>query len=162
MAITAVSASTVARFLCRRCDVTGAVIVVASHSVLRQIAKPIGHVVTREIPGNDIDEFPIRIHQVVEAAVIDEVIAPALRMRGDVNAIFLDDGDDLVRGAGQRDDARIERFEVFGKRLPVIALGSTVMKIGCTTAVSAPSRSSATPILLSAVGHASGQEVYPK
>ena len=83
MAITAVSASTVARFLCRRCDVTGAVIVVASHSVLRQIAKPIGHVVTREIPGNDIDEFPVRIDQVVEAAVIDSIIAPALRMRGE-------------------------------------------------------------------------------
>jgi hypothetical protein len=130
------------------------------NGVLHQIAETTGQFVAREIPPQNVDELSVRIDEVKEAAVIDSIIVAALRMRRDIDMVFPNDGGDLILGAGERNDMRIERLQVLGER--VSRFGSTVMKIGCTAAASGPSRSRATPISLSAVGHASGQEVYPK
>jgi hypothetical protein len=129
--------------------------------MLHQVPKPRGHVVSRGIAMQYVEELPVRIDE-VKAAVIDEIVVAAARMGRQIDVVFLGDGGDLILRAGQRNDVRIERIEIFGEAPPASRFGSTVMKTGCNAAASSPSLSSATPMLLSAVGQASGQEGVPE
>ena len=53
--------------------------------------------------------------------MVDDVIAAA-RLELDKDAAFLHDGGDLFLRPGQRDNVRVEGFEVLGRRLSCIAL----------------------------------------
>lgn len=75
------------------------------------------------LPPNSLDEVPFGIHQIKINTMIDQVILALLDIlgRGEVHAVFLADVLDLVPGAGEAYDRRVELGQVFGEHAGRVA-----------------------------------------
>jgi hypothetical protein len=112
----------------------------------------------------DGDRLALRSEQQRDPAVIDQIARRAFRLLLDaVHSVRLADGSDLLRRAGEADEARVEGRDELLSTAGVSRSGSVVMKIGWTLRASsgslASSRFIASPICCMSTGQTSGQNV---